>query len=288
MFHRVAFLGSPGASKSTCGLSYPGVEQHVWGSSEEDTALSFKGRADILPPLKLDWFDCLTEEERAKFSDEKTSEVEIARLTKIARAKNVAKYRRYIYKLKDDLSKSKRPELKAVFLDNGTPFSQDFQDYVEVVFEKEFMTDKGNYNSIAFSIKFQTEFTDFLRLFYSLPCHTLISFHVAMTLDEETASKANFMEDTKKGIKYSKEWQPLVYGKAKYALAGIPTYAFFLWAEESPGSLNKYYAKLEADSASVGLAKSRLQPFDKPSKIELPKGMFYEFLNKAIESKLKQ
>jgi len=73
MFHRVALLGSPGTGKSTAGLSYPGVEQHVWGSSEEDTAQSFIGREDILPAVKPDWFDVLTDEERAKFTDEKVN-----------------------------------------------------------------------------------------------------------------------------------------------------------------------------------------------------------------------
>lgn len=286
LYHRAAFLGTPGSSKSTCGLSYPGVEQHVFGSSEEDTALNFNKRDDILKPLKPDWFDCLTEEQKAKFRDEKASEEEIATLTKIARAKNIAKYRRYLYSLKHDLLQGKRPELKTIFLDNGTPFCQEFQDYVEVVFAKEFETEKGNFNSIKFSIKYQSELTDFLRLFYSLPCHTLMSFHISMTLDEETAAKSNFMEDTKKGIKYPKEWQPMIYGKAKYVLAGIPTWAFYLWAEENPGQANKYFAKLEADSANVGVAKSRIQPFEKPSKIELPNGTFYDFLNKAVEVKL--
>jgi len=285
-FHRTAFLGCPGASKSTCGLSYPGVEQHVFGSSEEDTALNFPHRSDILKPVKLDWFDCLTDAEKAKFSDEKVTEDEVARLTKTARAKNIARYRRYLYQLKSDLVAGKRPELKTVFLDNGTPFCQDFQDYVEVVFSKEFLTEQGNFNSIKFSIKYQSELTDFLRFFYSLPCHTVMSFHIAQALDEETAARANFMEDTKKGIKHAKEWQPLIYGKAKYVLAGIPTWAFYLWCEENPGQLNKYFAKLEADSANVGVAKSRIQPFDKPSKIELPNGTFYEFLEGAVQKKL--
>lgn len=287
MYHRTAFLGTPGSSKSTCGLSYPAVEHHVFGSSEEDTALNFIDRKDILKPVKPDWFECLTEEEKAKFIDEKTTEQEIARLTKIARAKNIAKYRRYLYKLKSEIPAGKRPELKTVFLDNGTPFAQEFQDYVEIVFANEFSTDKGNFNSIKFSIKYQQELTDFLRLFYSLPCHTVMSFHISMNIDEETAAKADFMKDTQKGIKYPKEWQPMLYGKTKYVLAGIPTWAFYLWTEENPGKFNEYFAKLEADSSNVGIAKSRLQPFEKPSKIKLPKGTFYEFLNNAIDNKLK-
>src|SRR3990167_11094109 len=116
MFHRTALLAQPGGGKSTCGLSYPGVEQHVFGSSEEDTALNFPHRKDILTPIKMDWFECLNDAEKAKFSDEKVSETEVAQLTKTARAKNIAKYRRYLYQLKNDLGQGKRPEVKTVFL----------------------------------------------------------------------------------------------------------------------------------------------------------------------------
>ena len=201
LYHRVAFLGSPGTSKTTCGLSYPGVEQSVWGSAEEDTALNFSGRKDILPPVKLDWFDCLTDVEKQKFTDDKVSEMEIGKLTKIARAKNIARYRRYLYSVKNDLLAGKRPELKTIFLDNFTPFALEFQDYVEIVYANEFMTEKGNFNSIKFSIKYQQEISDFLRFFVSIPCHTILSCHIAMAVDEEVAAKVNFMEDTAKGIK---------------------------------------------------------------------------------------
>lgn len=286
MHHRVAFLGSPGSSKSTCGASYPGLEMHVWGSSEEDTLLNFSHRSDILPPVKLDWFDAFSDAEKAVFTDEKASEIEVAKLTQIGRARNIIKYRRYLYQLKSELGKGKRAELKTVFLDNGTPFADDFQDYVKVVYAAELTTKEGNFNGIAFAVKYQQELMDFFRLFYSLPCHTLASFHVSMTVDEETAAKANFMQDAAKGVKYQKEWQPLVMGKSKFALVGIPTWAFYLWAEENAGQPNKYYAKLEADSANVGVAKSRVQPFDKPSKIELPNGTFYEFFNQALQRKL--
>ncbi len=286
MLHKIAFLGSPGSSKSTCGLSYPGVEQHVWGSPEEDSALNFNNRTDILPPVKMDWFDTLTDVEKLKFTDEKTSEIEIGSLTSLARARNISRYRRYLYKIKSDLAAGKRPELKTIFLDNGTPFSQDFQDYVDIVYGKEFETEKGNFNSIKASMKYQSELMDFFRLFFSLPCHTLISFHVAMALDEAESAKADFLKDTQNGIKRPKEWQPLIFGKTKYALAGIPSYAFYLWAEDSPGQPNKYFAKLEADSADVGISKSRVQPFDKPSRIELPKNDFYNFFTRAIETKL--
>lgn len=282
MLHKTILMGVPGSSKSTCGLSYPGVKQLVWGASEEDTAMSFADKAHILPPLKPDWFDCLTDAEKAKFTDEKTSEVEIGQLTKVARAKNVAKFRRYLYGLKSDLVAGKEKEIKTLFLDNLTPFAEEFQDYVEVVYNSEFMTEKGNFNSIKFSIKYQQEMSDFLRFFLSIPCHCVVSSHVAMSLDEETAAKSNFMQDTAKGIKYPKEWQPLIMGKTKYVLPGLFTFAFFLWCEENPGQRNKYYAKLEADAGSVGVAKGRLCPFEKPSRIELPKCGFFWMLEEAI------
>lgn len=283
MNHKTLLLGSPGASKSTCGLSYPGVQQHVFGSNEEDTALNFVGRKDILPPVKLDWFDQLTEQEKAKFTDEKTSEVEIGQLTKVARAKNIAKYRRFLYGLKNDLVKGEKKDLpKTIFLDNLTPFSLEFQDYVEIVFAQEFTTKEGNFNSIKFSMKYQQELSDFLRFLVSIPCHIVVSCHIAMALDEENSAKSNFLTDASKGIKYAKEWQPLIMGKSKYVLPGIFTFAFFLWCEDSPGQPNKYFAKLEADAASVGVAKGRVQPFSKPSRIELPKGGFFNLLDTEI------
>ena len=269
----------------------------MFGSNEDATAMNFIGRKDILKPVKLDWYAALTPEEQAKFTDEKVSEAEVGRLTKLARAKKIARYQRYIYQLKNELASGKpvmRPnrggeqvELKSIFLDNGSPFSQDFQDYVEVVFAKEFETKEGNFNSIAFSIKYQSEITDFLRVLVELPCHVGMSFHIAMALDEATAAKADFMKDTAKGIKYAKEWQPLLYGKAKYALAGLFDYVFYLWAEENPGQPNKYLAKLEADDSTVGISKSRLQPFDNPRRIEFPKNKAFEFFDAAIQSYLK-
>jgi hypothetical protein len=284
MLHKTLLLGSPGSSKSTCGLSYPGVEQHVWGSNEEDTAASFKDSGNILPFLKPDWFECLSDVEKAKFTDEKTSEVEIGQMTKVARAKNIAKYRRYLYAKKAELLKmdEKTQHEHSIFLDNLTPFALEFQDYVEIVYASEFTTKEGNFNSIKFSMKYQQEISDFLRFMVSIPCHIVVSSHISMAVDEETAAKANFMTDAQKGIKYAKEWQPLIMGKSKYVLPGLFTFAFFLWSEDSPGQLNKYYGKLEADSASVGVAKSRVQPFSKPSKIEIPKCGFFKMLDEEL------
>ena len=73
MFHKVCFLGQPGTGKSTCGLSYPGVEHIVFGSSEETTAKNFVDRTDILPVIKFDWYENLDAKEKAKFTDEKVS-----------------------------------------------------------------------------------------------------------------------------------------------------------------------------------------------------------------------
>lgn len=288
MLHKAIFMGSPGAGKSSCGLSYPGVEQHVFGSNEEDTAVNFTGRTDILPPVKMEWWDCLSDTEKAKFTDEKTSEVEIGQMTKVARAKNIAKYRRYLYRLKDDIASGKRKDVKAIFLDNLTPFALEFQDYVEIVFAQEFTTKEGNFNSIKFSMKYQQELSDFLRFFVSMPCHSLMSCHISMTLDEETAAKSNFMQDSAKGVKYPKEWQPLIMGKTKYVVPGIFTFAFFLWCEENPGQRNKYYAKLEADASVVGVAKSRVCPFEKPNRIELPNCGFFGMLEEALTKKIKE
>ena len=79
----------------------------------------------------------------------------------------------------------------------------------------------------------------------------------------------------------------MIMGKSKYVFPAIFTWAFFLWCEENPGQPNKYFAKLEADSSNVGIAKARIMPFQKASRIELPNGTFYEFFNKAIEEKLR-
>ena len=287
MYLHVGLFGQPGASKSTCGLSFPGVEQHVFGSSEEFTANNFSKRKDILQPIKYDWMDFLTPEEKSKMFKDETSDVEVDQLKKLGTARKIKKYRRYIMQLREDLKNGLRPELKTIFLDNGTPFFEQFRDWVEVVHEAKFRTKEGNFDSIKASMTFADEASDFLELFNSLPCNTVMAFHVAMTVDEENASKVNFMKDAAQGIKYPKEFNPMISGRIKYALAGKFDFAFFLSTEESPGLPNKYIAKLEADSANVGIAKGRIQPFPKGGRIELPNGTFYDFLNKAIETKVK-
>lgn len=281
MWHRIAFLGSPGSGKSTAGLSYPGIEQHVYGSSEDTTALNFVGRTDILPPVKLDWYTTLTEVERAKFADEKVTELDIAQLTKLGRARNVARYRRYLYQLKNALLTKIRPELQGVLLDNLTPFAQEFEDYVEVVWGKDFVTKDGNFDTVAYYKRYASELTDFLRLFFSLPCHTLLTCHVAMVASEEVAANIQFMQAAKMGGA-KKEWQPLLTGKVRFLLASLPDWVFFLRVEETPGQATRYIAKLEADDSNVGVAKPRVQPFQNPRRIEFPRNQFYATFNAAL------
>ena len=287
MFYHVGVFAQPGGSKSTCGLSFPGVEQHVFGSSEELTAVNFSGRSDILPPIKLDWMDFFLEEEKIKFLDDKTSEQAMDLLKRSATARMIKKYRRMILNLKEDLKQGKRQELKTVFLDNGTPFLDYYRDWMDYYYADRYKTERGNYDSIKASIDFNQQAGDFIELFNSLSCHTVMSFHVKMTVDEETAAKIDFMGDAKKGVKYPKEFNPLVTGALKYQLAAKFDFAFFLQTEENPGLPNKYIAKLEADSANVGIAKGRIQPFPKGGRIELEKGKFFEMLDLAVNKVLR-
>lgn len=286
LLHKIALLGQPGRGKTTAGLSYPGVEHHVFGSSEETTALNFVGRTDILKPVKFDWYDTLTDEEKAKFQDEKTSELDITILSKRGRARNIARYRRYLYKCKDDLKTGKRPELKSIFLDNLTPFSNEFEDYVEIVWAKDFVTKEGNFDTIAYHKRFKSEFTDFLREFYSIPCNCILACHVEMVVSEEVAGNTQFMQAVKMGGA-KKEWQPMISGKTKFSLASMPDWAFFLLSEENPGQPNKYYMKLEADDSNIGVAKPRVQPYKNPRRICYSKNKFYEEFDQALNSYIK-
>ena len=139
MHHKVVLLGETGVGKATCGLSYPGGEHHVWGSTEEDTALGFKTRKDILTPVKFQWREQLTPAERLLFEkpDEKTDVLvrhkALMPVTLKAKARNVAMYIDYLEKLSLDIKGGKRPELKTVFMDNCTPFSEDLWAYTEML-----------------------------------------------------------------------------------------------------------------------------------------------------------
>ena len=291
MFHRIGVFACPGGGKSTFGLSYPGVEQHVWGSSEQDTSEAFSDKSHILKPIKMQWFDCLTDDERKLYLSEPVAgkelehESTVAILKKKATARNVAKYRRFLNQRKEAYRRGDKGLPETMFMDNGTPFSQDFADYVELVYGAEFETKQGNFDSIGFYRKYAKELMNFFEDFMDFPCHTVMAFHINMSVDQETATRVNFMEDSKKGIKHPKEWMPMVTGQAKYNLAGLFTWAFYLWTEESPGQRNKYLAKLEADTSNVGIAKARIQPFDKPSRIEIPQFKAYQFIEEAIQRK---
>jgi len=88
MHIHAGLFGQPGSSKTTVGLSFPGVEQHVFGSSEEFTAINFKHRTDILPHIKWDWMDFLTAEEKVKLFKEDFSDVEAEEFKKLGTARS--------------------------------------------------------------------------------------------------------------------------------------------------------------------------------------------------------
>jgi len=284
MKHKVILLGEPGAGKSTCGLSYPGVEQHCWGSSEDDTALGFKGRKDILVPVKFDWRDCLKDTEKKLFEspDEKKDILlrhkELLPVKNKAIARNVARYIDYLEKLSIELKAGKHPEIKTIFLDNLTPFSENLWTYTEVLHADEY----GEKQAFKLHGDFQNYMSHVLDLLISMPVHTVVSCHVQMVLDEETAAKTNFLQQAQ--VATRKEWQPYVMGRYKFRLAGKFTFAFYLFTETNPGQPTKYLAKLEADSQNVGVGKSRITVFDNPRKIQLPKGTFYQFLEEALNA----
>ena len=277
MKHKVILLGECGVGKSTCGLSYPRVSQHVWGSTEEDTAIGFKGRKDILPPVKFNWRDCLTDAERLLFDkpDEKKDILvrhkERLPATNKAKARNVAKYIDYLEELNRNVG-----EVGTVFLDNFTPFSEDLWTYTEMLHSDDY----SEKTQFKIHMDYQNYLTHVIDLLVGMDCHTVVSCHVQMAFDEETAAKVGFT-DKNKPVQL-KQWQPYLMGKYKFRLAGKFTFAFYLFTEENPGLATKYLAKLEADSNNVGIGKARIQPFDKPNKIVLPKGTFYQFLEDAL------
>jgi len=285
MKHKVILLGEPGAGKSTCGLSYPGVQQHCWGSTEDDTALGFKGREDILAPVKFNWRDCLTDKERLLFEkpDEKVDVLirhkQLLPIINKAKARNVARYLDYLESLSIRIKHGNEPRLKTVFLDNFTPFSEDLWVYTEMLHGDDY----GDKQAFKLHGDYQNYLSHVLDLLIGMDCHTVVSCHVQMVLDEETSAKTNFLEQSKVAVR--KEWQPYLMGKYKFRLAGKFTFAFYLYTETSPGQPTKYLAKVEADSQNVGVGKARVQPFDNPRKIVLPKGTFYQFLEDALERK---
>ena len=275
-----AFIGLPGTSKSTCGLSFPGVEQNVWGAGEELTAKNFSNRSDILPHRKWDWFNYLSDEDKVKLVDESKEAWEKDIIINKAKYKCICAFESYIYKLKVEIPQDKRPELKTFFLDNGTPFADTYKAYVLIKHEDDIITDKGNFDGRKFYPKYATDLSTFFQTLVSLPINVVVAFHTQYSVDEENAAKV--ME--KEGQKLPKEWLPDIEGRLRFQLGGLFSYAFFLKVVEEPGKGNTYIAKLEADESTVGIAKSRFQPFENPRKIVLPKNNFYEFLVENINN----
>ena len=272
MNHKVLLLGEPGVGKSTCGLSYPGVEQHVFGSTEEVTAKGFIGRKDILPFVKFQWRDCYTDKDIVamakvkKDEDPLTQEKLLAPYAAKAKARNVKKYIDYLEELESNVKAGKRPELKAIFLDNWTPFAEDLWTYTEVVYgdqysEKEQFKIWSDYTSVCDRV---------LDLMNTIELHAVISCHVSMALDEETSAKVSFFDQAK--VANKKDWEPFMLSKYKFRLAGKFDYAFQLFTEEVLGQKNKYWAVPK---------KARINPFG-PGKIMVPKGTFYQFLEDAL------
>lgn len=278
--HKVYLGGLPGTGKSTCGLSFPSVEQHVWGIGEEATAENFHSRKDVLPPVIMKWRECLTDEELDDLANPETKEQRMDLLIEKGKYNNILRYKKYIFKLHRDLETGKRPELETVFLDNLTPFSDEFKHYVMKKHASDIWTSDGNFDGRKFWPKYADELADFIREVVALPCNVVISSHLNLSYSEEDSRKA-FDAGANK---LNKEWLPALDGKIRFQLAGLFTFGFFLWAEESPGKDNKYYAKLEADERNIGLAKTRIQPFKNPRRILLPKNNFYNFLNETISN----
>ena len=274
----ILWTGVPGTGKSTCLYSMPGVENHIWGSNEEDTAKNFNGRADILPPIKFKWYDCLDEKDKDEMADDKTTDLRIDQIKQKGMSSNIVRYKKYLYKLKRQLEKGERQELKSIGLDNLTPFVDEFKAYINEKYKADIWTREGNWDGRKFWPKFAEELDGLLRMITDLPINVGVTCHIQLSLDEENTAKAM----DKDANKLPREWLPNIDGKMRYSVGGIFSYAFFLWAEESAGQATKYLAKLEADENKIGLAKARFQPFSNPRRIEIPKNRFYEFLMENI------
>jgi len=281
MKHKVILLGEAGVGKSTAGLSYPGIEMHVWGSTEESTIGGFPNRKDILTPVKMQWRECLNKKDKEDITKIKTTGDVLAQHRLIApienkaRARNVGRYMDYLEELEEAVNSGKRPEVKAVFLDNWSPFSDDLWTYTQMLHaddygEKEGFKLWGDYYNYCNKV---------LDLLNTINCHAIVSCHVSMGLDEEMASKVPFFKQGEASIAMKKDWQPFMISKYKFKLKSKFDYVVFMYTEESPG----HPAKHMADFDSLG--KARVNPFEKPNKIVLPKGTFYQFLEDALNAK---
>ena len=276
-----AFLaGLPGTSKTTCALSFPGVEQSVWGIGEEETRENFVGREDILPCVKWLWRDQLSEVEKDELADDQTSDRRLEELECKGKHANIVKFKKYIYKTARQVEKGDRPELLTFVVDNLCPLAEEFKYYIMTKYRDDIYTREGNFDGRKFWPKYLDELKALIRLIVDLPVNVVITSHVALSIEEENASKA-FEPGAQK---LNKEWLPNLDGKIRFEIGGLFSYCFFLWVEESPGKPNKYYAKAEADDRNIGLAKVRFQPFPNPRRIELKKNAFYEQLTTAMAS----
>jgi len=284
--------GLPGTGKSTMGLSFPGVEQHVCGEGEEQTAKNFKGRTDILPPHFIKWQDYLADEDFKRIAEEKVTENQIEAINNKAKFRCVSDYRKHLFKMYSELRAGSRQELQTVFLDNFSPFADLFKAYTLIKYESDIYSKEGNFDGRKFYPKYADELEDTIRMLISMTAfdkkrfpnarniNVVVASHIQLSLDEEDSRKA--MDPT--AAKLPREWLPKVDGKIRFGLGGLFTYCFYLHCVENPGQAVKYYAKAVADESNVGLAKCRIQPFPKPQRIEVTKNKFYDQLITAMNN----
>ena len=298
MGYSCGIFGLPGSGKSVMALSHPGKLLHwVFGSSEETTTKNYRDRTDI-ETVKFNWMDTLKPENQAKFlvnplTTEKFEEAEDEKsiLAQKARAKNVAYCWFLLRQLKDERKVGKRQDIQTVVLDNATPFAQEFEDYTQVVERRAIFDKTGELKGSAYGQLYQAGLMDFFRDFCALTdygIHAIFTCHIGMNLSEEVAATTRFFDlaDPKKPM-VPKEWQPLIMGKSRFRLAGIPDYTFFTEVETPPGLPTKFIARLEPNQSNVGIGKARVQPYKTPREICYTKNHFHEEFNGALEAYLK-
>ena len=277
MLIKTLLLGESGAGKSTAGLSFPGVLQIVFGSTEEHTAVGFKNRTDILSPVKFEWRDCLNEKDKEAIAkirssgDELTQDKQIAPIHDKARARAVSRFFAYLDNLYDEIKSGKRPEIKTVMIDNWSPLSQELLIYTQMLHD-----DVSEKESFKMWEKYYFYCDRVFDALNAMPVNAVVTSHVSMNLPEEIAAKVSFFDQAKSNVATKKDWECHMVGKYKFRIKGKFDYAFFLYNEEELGKPMKYYAEL------AGLGKGRINPFEGKPKIEMPKGKFYEFFNDAV------
>lgn len=278
MFIKTLLLGESGSGKSTAGLSFPGVLQIVFGSTEEYTAVGFKDRSDILPAVKFEWRDCLNDKDKEAVAkirsagDELTQDKQIAPIYDKARARAISRFFAYLDNLYDEIKSGKRPEIKTVMIDNWSPLSQELLTYTQMLHSDE-VSEKESFKMWEKYYFYCDRVFDALN---AMPVNAVVTSHVSMNLPEELASKVSFFDQAKSNVALKKDWECHMVGKYKFRIKGKFDYAFFLYNEEELGKPIQYYAEL------AGLGKGRINPFEGVGKIKLPKGKFYDFFNDAI------